>query len=177
MVDPMNTHDAFLLIAVLIVAHPFAVGALFGKLVRRNETLESDLGLGRNRQPGELALDDFNGLAAHAACPIELTLAVDRALDARSQKQQRIGADDGDQRAGLSALYIFFLDDAAVVRRRGADADTVLVEYLIAIGADVDASRVGIAHDIEARRADKTTAVTRMPDRRGELSQVYIAIA
>src|SRR6266498_3835558 len=97
MVDPINAHDALFLIAVLIVAHPFAVGALFGKLVRRNETLESDLRLRGNRQPGHLALDDFNGLAAHAARPIELALPIDRTLGAGSQKQQRIGADDGDQ--------------------------------------------------------------------------------
>ena len=126
--------------------------------------------MGRNRQASELALNDLDGFAAHAPGPIQLALAVDRALDARSQKQQRIAADDGDQRTGLSALHIFFFYNAAVVRRRGADADTVLVEYLIAIGADVDAARVGIEHDIEARRADEATAVTRVPDRRGELS-------
>src|SRR4030095_4019556 len=168
MVDPINAHDTLFLIAVLIVSHPFAVGAFFIKLVRRNETFESDLGLGRNRQTGDLAVDDFNGLAAHASCPIELALAVDRTLGARSQKQQRVGADDGDQRAGLSALHIFFLDDAAMVRWRGADADTVLVEYLVAIGADVDTAGVGIAHNIEARGADVPTAVAWVPDRRRE---------
>src|SRR5437762_9242702 len=138
MVDPLNAHDPLFLIPVLIVAHPFAVGALFGKLVRRNEALESDLRMGWNRQASELALNNLNGFAAHASGPIQLALAIDRTLDTRSQKQQRIAADDSDQRAGLSALHIFFLYNAAVVRRRGADADTVFVEYLIAVGADVD---------------------------------------
>src|SRR6266403_4703073 len=169
MVDAMNAYDALFLIPVLIVAHPFAVGALFGKLVRRNEALESDLRVGWNRQASELALNNLNGFAAHASGPIQLALTIDRTLDTRSQKQQRIAADDGDQRTGLSALHIFFFYNAAVVRRRGADADTVLVEYLIAIGADVDPARVGIAHDIETRRADVPVAVTWVPDRRREL--------
>ena len=79
-------------------------------------------------------------------------------------------ADDGDDRAGLSALHVFFFDDAAVVRRRGADADAVFVEYLIAIGADVDVAGVGIAHDIDTRGADEPAAVARVPDRRREAS-------
>src|SRR4030095_17228500 len=124
MVDALNAHNALFLIAVLVVAHPFAVGTLFGKLVRGNETLESDFSLSWNRKAGELALDDFNGLTAHAARPVELTLAVDRTLDARCQKQQRIAADDGDQRAGLAALQAFFLDDAPGVRWRGRDGRT-----------------------------------------------------
>ena len=89
MVDALNAHDALFLIAVLIVAHPFAVGTLLGKLVRRNEALESDLRVGWNRQASELAVNDLNGFAAHAPGPIQLALAIDRALDARSQKQQR----------------------------------------------------------------------------------------
>src|SRR5260370_40541017 len=108
MVDPLNTHDALFLIAVLVVAHPFAVGTLFGKLIRGNETLESDFSLSWNRQAGELTLNDLNGFAAHASGPIQLALTIDRTLDTRSQKQQRIAADDGDQRTGLSALHIFF---------------------------------------------------------------------
>src|SRR5260221_9090743 len=128
MVNALNGPAPLFCMAVLIVAAAFGVGALFGKLVRRDEAPESDLRVGWNRQASELAVNDLNGFAAHASGPIQLALTIDRTLDTRSQKQQRIAADDGDQRTGLSALHIFFFYNAAVVRRRGADADTVLVE-------------------------------------------------
>ena len=77
----------------------------------------------------------------------------------------------------LSALHVFLFDDTAVVWRRGADADAIFVEYLIAIGAGVDDTRVGIAHDVDARGADETAAVARCQIGAGKRVKSTIAVA
>src|SRR5512145_1731915 len=121
-------------------------------------------------------MDDFDGRAAHAARPIQLALTKNRTFDARGQKQQRIGADYSDDGAELSALHVLFLDDAAMMRRRGADTDAIFVEYLIAVGADVDVAAVRIAHDVDARGADEASAVFRVPNRRGESREINLGV-
>src|SRR6478752_1899862 len=64
-----------------------------------------------------------------------------------------------------------------MVRRRGANANAVSVEKLIAVCADIDDPGVGIAHNVDARGADEAAAIARMPNRRRKNSQVNIAVA
>src|SRR5262245_55638191 len=170
MVNSLDTDDAILGIAILVISHPLAVGPFFGVFIGSDETFESDFSVGRNWQASQFALNHFNGGATHASRPIQFALAVDRAFQAGRQKHQRIGAHDSDDWTWLSALHVFFFDDTAMVWRRGADADAIFVEHLIAIGAGIDDAGVGITHDVDARGADETPAVLRVPDRRWETS-------
>jgi hypothetical protein len=77
----------------------------------------------------------------------------------------------------VAAFHVLFFDDAAVMRRCGANADAISIENLVTVCADIDDSGVGIAHDVDARRADEATAVPGMPDRRRKSRQVNIAVA
>src|SRR5262245_36672456 len=170
MVNSLDTDDAILGIAILVIAHPLAVGPLLGVFIGSDETFESDFSVGRNWQASQFALNHFNGGATHASCPIQFALPVDRAFHAGRQKHQRIGAHDGDDWTRLCALHVFFFDDTAVMWWRGTNADAIFVEYLVAIGTGIDDTRIGIAHDVDARGADETAAVARVPDRRWETS-------
>src|SRR5262245_49654108 len=175
-VNSLDTDDAILGIAILVISHPLAVGPFFGVFIGSDETFESDFSVGRNWQASQFALNHFNGGATHASRPIQFALAVDRAFQAGRQKHQRIGAHDSDDWTRLSALHVFFFDDAAVVWWRGANADAIFVEYLIAIGAGIDDAGIGIAHNVDACGADEPAAVAGMPDRRGEAIQVHFTI-
>src|SRR5262245_33701694 len=170
MVNSLDTDDAILGIAILVISHPLAVGAFFGVFIGSDETFESDFSVGRKWQASQFALNHFNGGATHASRPIQFALAVDRAFHAGRQKHQRIGAHDGDDWTWLSALHVFFFDDTAVVWRRGPDADAIFVEHLVAIGTGIDDTRIGIAHNIDACRPNEPPAVAGMPNRRWKTS-------
>src|SRR5262245_23278170 len=64
-----------------------------------------------------------------------------------------------------------------MMRRRGADTDAIFVEYLIAVGADVDVAVVRITHDINARSTDEAAAVAGMPDGRRKAREINIGVA
>ena len=96
MVKSLDADDAIFGIAILVISHPLAVGALLGVLIGSDETFEGDFSVGRNRQAGQFALNHFNGRATHASRPIQFALAVDRAFHAGRQKHERIAAHDGN---------------------------------------------------------------------------------
>ena len=142
MVNSLDADDAIFGIAILVISHPLAVGTLLGVFIGGDETFEGDFSVGRNRQAGRVRLESLQW-ARHARRPPNRARFGRRSgLRRRTARNIRGSApDDGDDWTGLSALHVFFFDDTAVVRRRGADADAIFVEYLIAIGADVDDAR------------------------------------
>ena len=76
----------------------------------------------------------------------------------------------------LPAGSVFFPLNAAVFARRDIKSQLILVMDHDAIRTVVDPPFVGIAGNIDAARADVAAAVLVMPERRGKLEHVDIAI-
>src|SRR5262245_36678157 len=130
MVDSMDPYDLIFFIPVLIISHPFAVRALLTKFISDDETLQCDLGMGRNWQARDLTLNNLNRLPPYAACPVQFGLSKARPFDTGSEKQQRVGTHHRNDGAGLPSPRVLLLDDASVVRRRHPNTDAVLIEHL-----------------------------------------------
>src|SRR4051794_26185884 len=112
MIDRLDVDHRHLPHAARIVPGPFAERTLRLSLVGLDKTFEHDLGIGRDRQAGDLAAHHLGGAAAHAADDIELEGAVGR-LDAPVEEGDRIAADHHGDRHALAALEVFLAVDPA----------------------------------------------------------------
>ena len=70
-IDPLDIYDRLLPCATRIVAGPFSERAFKSSLLWRNPTFKDKLRTCRKRQPSDLALHTFKGLACQATRPIQ----------------------------------------------------------------------------------------------------------
>src|SRR5205085_8343271 len=128
---------------------------------------DRDFGVGRDRQTGDGAANHLDRGTAHAADPVELTHAI-RDLGAPGEELERIAAEDHRHRAGLAAVKVFLAMQTTVLAWRDVVAQSPGVMEHDSVGADVDPAVVRIAGDVEGAGPDISTAVARVPARRGE---------
>src|SRR5262249_19129661 len=74
--EAFDTNGRLLLETAGVVAGPFAERPFINAMVGRDVTLERDLGICWNRQPGDRAVDDLDRLAEQPAGGIVFVLAV-----------------------------------------------------------------------------------------------------
>ncbi len=173
MIDRLDVEHRDRPLAAGIMPGPFAERAFVLSLVGRDEAFEHDLGVGRERQAGDLAAHHLGRPAAHAADDVELERAVGR-LDAAVEERQRIAAEHHHHRHGLAARPIFLAMDIAVMAARGDEADRLLVVHHGAIGAGIEPVLLRVAGDAVGAGADVAAAVLLVPDRRREFGHVDV---
>src|SRR5262249_33179259 len=152
---------------------PFAERAFDTLVIGLDETLEHDLGIGRDRQPGDGRFDDLDGLAAHAAHDLILAHPVGHLARGHQESHGIAAADHGD-RHRRAARLVLVAHLAAVLAGRDVEARGLGVVDHHAIGAAVDPALVGIAGDVEAAGADVAAAVGRVPFGCGEGGDVDV---
>src|SRR5262249_33052311 len=145
-----------------VVAGPFAKRSFEAFVAGLDEALEHDLGIGRDRQPGDGAVDDLHRLAAHAAHDLVFAHAVGHLARGHPERHWIAAADDGDGHR-CAARLVLVAHLAAVLARRDVEARGLGVVDHHAIGAAVDPALVGIAGDVEAAGTDVAAAVGRVP--------------
>src|SRR5262249_3735111 len=172
-IDRLDVDDRDLTHAAGVVAGPFAERPLRVGLARLDVAFDHDLGVGRKRQPRDLAAYHLGRPPAHAADDVELERAVGR-LDTAVEEGDRIAADHHHHRHGLTPLEIFLAVDPARVALRPDQADRLPAVHLGAVGAGVEPVLLGIARDAVGAGADITAAVPLVPDRGRELGDVDV---
>src|SRR3954467_11569790 len=156
-----------------VIAGPFRERALDALVARLDEALDDDLGIGRDRQAGDGAVDDLDRLAADAADDLVFADAV-RHLAAGHQEGHGIAAADHGDRHALAARLVLVAHLAAMLAGRDVETRGPGVVDHHAIGPAVDPAFVGIAGDVEAAGADIAAAVAGVPFRRGKAGDVDV---
>src|SRR5262249_49994188 len=172
-VDSLDVERGFGPQVAGVIAGPFAERAFDTLVIALDETLEHDLGIGRDRQPGDGRFDDLDGLAAHAAHDLILAHPVGHLARGHQESHGIAAADHGD-RHRRAARLVLVAHLAAVLAGRDVEARGLGVVDHHAIGAAVDPALVGIAGDVEAAGADVAAAVVRVPFGRREGGDVDV---
>src|SRR6476646_5924785 len=156
-----------------VIAGPFRERALDALVAGFDEALDDDLGIGRNWQAGDRAIDDLDRFAADAPDDLVFADAV-RHLAAGHQEGHGIAAADHGDRHALAARLVLVPHLAAVLAGRDVEACGLGVVDHHAIGAAVDPALVGIAGDVEAAGPDVAPAIGGVPFRRGKACDVDV---
>ena len=170
-VDGLDVEHRLLADVAAVVAGPFAERPFQLAFARLHEAFDDHLGVGRNRQTSDRALDHLDRLAAQAAGDIQFAHAVGH-FAAGYQELQRVAADDDGHRHRLVPRLVLVAMDAPVLARGHIEAQRVLVVDHHPVGADVDPVLFGIAGDVVAAGADVASAVGFVPERDGEFGDV-----
>ncbi len=157
-----------------VVTFPFPERAFHSHLGfrRRYLSLQDYLRPGGNGQVHRLASDHLFG-----AAPQEPGIIVFADPQGHSRSgnvvKQRVDAAHRRRRTGQAPVPVFLQDDVAVPAGQDMNAGGVLVQYLHAVGAEVDPSRVRVFLDEHVPGADIAPAVQAVPSRRRKLEEVY----
>src|SRR3954469_19850050 len=156
-----------------VIAGPFRERALDALVAGLDEDLYDDLGVGRDRQAGDGAVDDLDRLAADAADDLVFADAVGHFAAGHQEGHGIAAADHGDRHA-LAARLVLVAHLAAMLSGRDVETRGPGVMDHHAIGPAVDPALVGIAGDVEAAGADIAAAVAGVPFRRGKAGDVDV---
>jgi hypothetical protein len=158
-----------------IVARVFSKRTLVATfhLRGRNLALDRNLRRRRDRQSGQLALDDLYGLPAHEPGIFVFGNAGRGAEATRGgKKENRFLAKGRGYRSGLSLLPMFLEDLEAVVARSLIDAGGRAVMNLETVSADVHSPALGISEDNAITRSDVPPAIQLVPARDGKTKEI-----
>ena len=158
-----------------VVAGVLAKRSLLHQLVRVDEALGNDLGIGRQGQAGELGLEHRHRAPAQRAGNVVL---VDlRADQGRGrQEQHRVAADHVGGRHQFAALGVLLHVHVAVLALDDLRAQDILAQHLSAVSAQIGPAGVRILRDKEAGSNEEAAAIVRVePGRRKHLDIHRIA--
>ncbi len=181
-VDRLDADDRLLVGGALgadrVIAGPFAERAFEPRLDlgRRHLAFDDDLGMGRDRQPRERALDHLDRPAEHAAGAIELGHA-ERKFGVGEKEQQRIATERRHHRAGLALFPVTLCDQPALLARALPDAEQVALVHLHPVGAHVDVAGLRIAVDEAVAGADIASAIHAVRLQHRKLEQIDLVVA
>ena len=126
---------------------------------------------GRQRQAGDVALEQFDRRAVDAAVIFVFAFGLRKARR-RDQEQQRIDAVSGGDRHRLAHLPPFLAVERGVLAGRGIDADLARAFDHHAIGADIDAAGLRALRHHRVAGAEIKPAVERPHALRRKLPDV-----
>ena len=156
-----------------IVARPFPERSFIDHVVRINEPLEGNLGVGRDRQAGFRHVYDFNTLADQPAGAVVFILTVGH-FQSGDHEQRRMHPGNNGNRARLATLEILVLDNVAMFALGHHDRGRLGVMRLHPIGTVIDPARIRVFHHHHAGGADKIAAIEFVPFRRRDFHDVNI---
>ena len=167
----LHAHERRRAARAAVVAGEFAEGAFGERFIGIDVPFEDDLRVGRQRQPGEIALEELDRLPGDARVVVVLALGLRQARRG-DEKEQGIDAVARRDRHRLAHLPPLLPVDGRVLAGRGVDADLARALDHHAIGADVDAAALRILRDHRVPGAEILAAVERPHTLRGEHADV-----
>ncbi len=172
----LHLDDRIVLGATAVEAVKFSERSLGAHVARMDEPFDDDLGAGRDWQVDVFGVGQLDRVAHDAAGRVDLRLMRPEALRAHHE-EHRVDPERGHDLGRLALRPGRFAVGETVPSRNAVEADAPLVEELLAVDADIDATALRGPRQRDAAGADERTAVGGPEFRRREFGQVDLVAA
>ena len=174
--DAQHRLGIVLALVARVIAGVFAERALLHQLIRVDVAFGDDLGIGRQREPGQIGFEHRHRAAAQRAGNI-VFVHVGADQGRGGEEQHRIGAHHVGRGHQFAPLLVFLQVHVAMLALDDLRAEDILAEHLRAVGAKVGPAGIGILRHQKTGGNEEAAAVVRIePGRREHLDIDGIAL-